>query len=130
MKRTILSCVVASGLLFSTQALAETSSIDLFVGDFMGIATVDTVKLAANSMIDKAISDNANQGDVQDVLKALSDYGIDYKKDIGVVTVAANEKGDFCLAVDAKKSLSDAVKKYVEKEKESLKTKDHKGVTV
>ena len=71
MKRTILSCVVASGLLFSTQALAETSSIDLFVGDFMGIATVDTVKLAANSMIDKAISDNANQGDVQDVLKAL-----------------------------------------------------------
>lgn len=130
MKRTILSCVVASGLMFSTQALAETSSIDLFVGDFMGIATVDTVKLAANSMIDKAISDNANQGDVQDVLKALSDYGIDYKKDIGVVTVAANEKGDFCLAVDAKKSLSDAVKKYVEKEKESLKTKDHKGVTV
>ena len=44
MKRTILSCVVASGLLFSTQALAETSSIDLFVGDFMGIATVDTLK--------------------------------------------------------------------------------------
>lgn len=130
MKRAILSCVIASGFMFSTQAFAETAAVDLFVGDFMGVATVDVAKLAANSMIDKAIGDNAKHDDVQDVLKALSDLGIDYKKDIGVISAASDEDGDFCLVIDAKKSLVEVVKKYVEKEKSSTTVADHKGVAV
>ena len=130
MKHSIISCAMAAGVLFSAQAFAETSSIDLFVGDFMGVATVDTVKLAANSMIGKAIDDNAKQDTVQKILASLSAYGIDYKKDIGMITAAATDKGDFCFSVDAKKSLADTVKKYAEQEKANLTAADRNGVTV
>lgn len=130
MKRSVLLGTLAAGMIFSTQAFAETSSIDLFVGNFMGIGSVDTVKLAANKMIDDAITKNAKQSDVQDILNALNEYGIDYKKDIGMITVATTENGDFCLAVDAKKSLKDAMAKYVKGEGESLKNSTHKDVTI
>lgn len=122
-----MGCAVIASLV-SSQALAkDIDSIDLFAGDFIGIATVDMSKLANNKMLQDVVDGSAGD-DVAQIVNEFKAIGLDVKKDIAMVTVAATEKGKICLAVDAKKSLKEAWPKFVAAEK--LTPSEGKGITV
>ena len=52
MKRVLMAGALALSMGFATQAMAkDVANIDLFVGDFAGISTLDMQKLAKNDML-------------------------------------------------------------------------------
>ena len=129
MKHSFIAAVAALSFVFSTSAMAkDIDAVDLFVGDFAGIASFDFDKLASNKMIDGAISQNIGASkDAEQILKDLQAAGIDYKKDIDTVTAAVTEKGNACAAIDTKKSVKDAFAKFITAD---MKTADHNGTTL
>ena len=127
MKKSLIAGIIALSFGISAQAYAkDLNAIDVLVGDFSGIATIDLDKLAANKMIGDAM--NQNQAALDKELAILKEAGIDYKKDIDSVTVAATDKGISCFVVDAKISLVEAIPKIAASSKAELKIVDYNGI--
>ncbi len=117
MKNALVAAFTALSLGFCTTAMAkDLDAIDLFVGDFAGVGSIDFDKLVANKMVSDAVNQGiASNSGVQAVLDELKASGIDYKKDIDTITIALTEKGRACAAVDAKVSLLAAVEASAKK---------------
>lgn len=126
MKKSFIAGLIALSFGISAQAYAkDLNAIDVLVGDFSGIATIDVDKLAANKMIGDAL--NKNQSALDKELAILKEAGIDYKKDIDSVTIAATDKGTACFVVDAKISLVEAIPKLAASNA-NLKIIDYNGI--
>ncbi|MBQ9816386.1 MAG: hypothetical protein IJM59_02810 [Proteobacteria bacterium] len=130
MKRSLMAGLVALSLGFSTTAMAkDIDAIDLFVGDFVGVASIDFDKLVANKMISDTFEQNSGSiSGAQGVLDSLKAAGIDYKKDIDLITVALNEKGHACAAVDAKIPIREAID--AEAQKRNYAAADYNGLKI
>ncbi len=124
--------IAAAALSFciSTSAMAkDIDAIDLFVGDFAGVASANIDKLAANKMISDAAGNGISSvKDVEKLINELKAAGIDYKKDFAFMTFATTDKGKACIAVDAKKSVKEAYDAIVKKE--GYKSADYNGMTI
>jgi hypothetical protein len=127
MKRACIAGLVALSLGISAQAMAkDADAIDILAGDFAGIASLDIDKLFANKMINDSVDQNQSAlGEAEKALKFLKDIGVDYKKDIDLVTVAFTDKGNVCSAVDAKKAINALFDEQVKKN--NLASADHNG---
>lgn len=127
MKRACIAGLVALSLGFSAQAMAkDADAIDVLTGDFAGVASMDIDKLFANKMISDSVDQNQGAiGEAEKALKFLKDIGVDYKKDIDMLTVAFTDKGYTCSAVDAKKPIKTIFDEQVKKN--NVASADHKG---
>ncbi|MBR4985305.1 MAG: hypothetical protein IKY83_06175 [Proteobacteria bacterium] len=132
MKRFCIAGLVALSLGLSTSAMAkDLDTVDVFVGDFVGVMRVDFNKLIANKMISDAIDQGAkSEAELGEALDLLKKAGIDYKKDIDIVAVASTEKGRVCAAIDAKVPLAEPIAKLSNDEKAPVPSKDYKGFKV
>ena len=125
----MLACIATLSLGISSTAMAaDIDAVDLFVGNFAGVASLDFDKLASNQMINDVISKNAPASATDDIFNELKAAGIDYKKDIDTVAIAVDEKGHACTAIDGKKSLKDAMD--YEAKKNNYTASDYNGVSI
>ncbi|MBO4350803.1 MAG: hypothetical protein J6A01_07665, partial [Proteobacteria bacterium] len=107
---------------------ADLDPIDVFVGDFAGVVSLDFDKLVTNKLIDDLITKNAAPAGGSDIINEFKAAGLDYKKDIDTVTIAVNEKGHVCAVVDGKKSLQGALD--YEAKKNNYTASDYNGVSI
>lgn len=117
MKHAFIAAMTALSLCVSASAMAkELNPVDIFIGDFAGVVTLDFDKLVANKMVGSAISENiGNVKEAGDLLSVLKEAGVDYSKDIDTVAIASNDRGHVCVVVDGKVSLAKAVELMVAK---------------
>ena len=128
MKKSLIAGLVAPSFGISVEAYAKNlNAVDVLVGDFVGIATIDVDKLAANKMIGDTL--NKHEGKLNKELTILKSAGIDYKKDIDMITFAVTDKGQSCYVLDAKKSMVDVVPKIVAAHNEQTVT-DYNGLPI
>ena len=69
------------------------------------------------------------EGKLNKELTILKSAGIDYKKDIDMITFAVTDKGQSCYVLDAKKSMVDVVPKIVAAHNEQTVT-DYNGLPI
>ncbi len=126
MKRTYIAGLAILSLGLSTQAMAkDLDATDIIVGDFMSVGSINVKKIGANSMVDKIVQSNP---DAVKSLNELKAAGIDYKKDIDVITVALDDKGHGCSVIDGSKAIKPAFDAYMVKKQ--YKSEDYKGVAI
>ena len=126
MKRTYIAGLAILSLGLSTQAMAkDLDAIDILSGDFMSVGTINVKKVAASKLVDEAIKNNSSAMRSINELKAA---GIDYKKDVDVITVALDDKGHGCSVVDGSNAIKPAFDAYMAN-KNPVK-EDYKGVTI
>ena len=126
MKRVLMAGALALSMGFATQAMAkDVANIDLFVGDFAGISTLDMQKLAKNDMLKGLLDPYASSDQAGKVLAELKEVGIDYEKDFSAVAIAVNSSGHGCVAIDATKSMAEPWAKVVAKY--NLTSSDYAG---
>ena len=126
MKRTYIAGLAILSLGLSTQAMAkDIDAADILVGDFMSVGSINVKKIAANKMVDQAIQNNK---DALSSINELKAAGIDYKKDIDVITVALDDKGHGCTVIDGSNAIKPAFEAYVAKKQYT--SEDYKGVVI
>ena len=129
MKRSLLAFAAALSFGVPSMAMAaDIDPIDIFIGDFAGVVSLDFDKLASNKMIDDAISKNGGAVGANSIIDEIKAAGVDYKKDIDTVTIAVNEKGHVCAVVDGKKSLQAAID--YEAKKNNYTASDYNGLSI
>ena len=126
MKRTYIAGLAILSLGLSTQAMAkDLDAADILVGDFMSVGSINVKKIGNNSMIDKIV-----QG-IPDAVRTINELkasGIDYKKDVEVLTVALDDKGHGCSVIDGTNAIKTAFEAYVAKKQYT--SEEYKGVTI
>lgn len=130
MKHAFIATMTALSLCVSASAMAkDLNAVDIFIGDFAGVVTIDFDKLVANKMVGNAISENiGNVEEAGDLLSVLKEAGIDYSKDIDTVAIASNDRGHVCVVVDGKVPLTVAVEKMAAKQ--NMTAADYKSLKI
>ena len=126
MKRTYIAGLAFLSLSLSTQAMAkDLDSIDILAGDFMSVGSINVKKVVNNKLVDDAVQSNADALKTINELKAL---GIDYKKDIDMVTVALDDKGHGCSVINGSKPIKPAYDAYIANKQ--VASEEYKGVVI
>ncbi len=130
MKHAFIAAMTALSLCVSASAMAkDLNPVDIFIGDFAGVVTLDFDKLVSNKMVGNAISENIGSvKEAGDLLSVLKEAGVDYTKDIDTVAIASNDHGHVCVVVDGKVSLAGAMEKMVAKQ--SMTAADYKNLKI
>ena len=129
MKSAYIAGILALSLGISAQAFAkDVNSIDLLEGKFSAIGTIDLDKLVANKIISNTL--NQQKDSFAQDMAFLKEAGIDYQKDIDMVTIAATDDGKGCFVVDANKDIAAAVDKLITSNSANAVKSEYKGVVV
>ena len=127
MKKLYIAGIVALSLGLSANAYAkDLNAIDVLVGDFSAIGSVNVKKLAANDLLSGAF--DQNEGSLGEEYATLKAAGIDIKKDIDSAVIAVNDKGDGCAVIDASKDISEAMSKLAASDK--ISASSYKDITM
>lgn len=129
MKRSFFAFAAALSFAIPSMAMAaDLDPVDVFIGDFAGVVSLDFDKLVTNKLIDDLITKNAGPAGGSEIIDEIKAAGLDYKKDIDTVTVAINEKGHICAVIDGKKSLQGALD--YEAKKNNYTSSDYNGISI
>jgi hypothetical protein len=129
MKSAYIAGILALSLGFSAQAFAkDINSIDILDGNFSAIGTVDLDKLIANKMIDEVIK--GQEGTFEKDMAFLKEAGINYKKDIDMITFAVTDDGHGCIVADANKDITESLDKLIMSNSSNVVKSEYNGVAL
>lgn len=116
MKHALSAGILALSLALSSTAFAkDLAPIELFSGDYIGVAGVDVDQLAKRDLYKKVVSEQAFQGDYSKAKARISNWTdgkFDVEKDIDAVVVAIPtdyNKNENIAIVDLSKSSKDII---------------------